>query len=71
MFRELIFWSIFAIALLIGIVAPFFYYLDEGASVAKALASLISSNLLSIAATLILVFAVLLKTNVLGAPRKY
>ena len=72
MFRQTIFYILIAIALLVSIAQPvLFYVLAAGANAQWTLASFVSSNVPSIAGTLMIVFLVMFRKQMLGAPREH
>ena len=70
--RQLLFYTGIVLALVLTLIVPsLFYALAGGANFEWILFGLISSNLPSVAGTLIIVFLVMLRMNILGAPRKH
>jgi len=72
MFRQLIFWTLLGLTLISGIAVPCLWYIQAGGANAEwTLASFIASNVPSIVSTLMIVFLITFKDQILGAPRKH
>lgn len=72
MTRQVIFYTGIALALVLMLIVPSLFYILAGrANLEWTLYGLVSSNLPTIAGTLIIVVLVMCRTQILGAPRKH